>query len=405
MKLISWLTRLSDNSDALEEGTYVPLLDDKGQEQGAVLIHTAPTKDEILSLLDAGSLEAARSHGGSVGPFLWDQVAGGAATLNASLQSGRLLQIVGDPSLLEGVKTGALKILRHSTDGSLMSTVANAGSAKFTGHVGFAPASCAPIVAPLAAWQVLHAVAGVAQLRKINARLDSLQRGIERMSFRLQAKTLGEISAAVATLEELNEQLKITGTFSQDMVIRLALADRDIQAAFSEQQLLVERFTQDGERILRDSRSKQRAVQINALLKEEAPQFLIDAKILMAASRASVLSGQAWLRHDLEHNPRNTGNRLRGLKEEMDELHRLIDPLTTISELDSHAKACIEELGWFERKIFSRGLANEVKGRTVTAPGRQKANEGAAVPTVLVWRSAGDQVKSVIANVSSGTAE
>jgi hypothetical protein len=404
MRLISWLKGLSQNSEVLEGGTYVPMLTDSGEESGAVLIHTNATRDLILSAIESPSLDLPRAHDGSVGSFLWDQVAGGAATLNATIQSGQLLQIVGSPELLQGVKSGAMKILQHSADGSLMSTVSNSLSGKFAGHIGFAPASCAPIVAPLAAWQILHAVAGVSQLRKINARLDSLQRGIERLSFRFQAKTLGEISAAVATLEDLNHQLKITGTFSQDMLFRLALADRDIQAAFSEQQLLVQRFTQAGDRIQRDAKAKDAAVQINALLKEEAPEFLLDAKILTAAARASVLSGQAWLRHDLEHNPRNTANRLRSLQSEMEDLQTLIDPLSTVNELDSYAKDCIAELNWFSRKVFNRGLTKEVTGRAIPKPAKADTAQDHPVPTVLVWKGQGEQLRSVICEVARSEA-
>jgi prefoldin subunit 5 len=404
MRLISWLKGLSQSSEVIEGGTYVPMLTDTGEENGGVLIHTAASRDLILSSIELPSLELPRMHDGGVGSFLWDQVAGGAATLNATVQSGQLLQIVGSPELMQGIKTGAMKILQHTSDGSLMSTVSNAFSGKMAGHIGFAPASCAPIVAPLAAWQILHAVAGVSQLRKINARLDSLQRGIERLSFRLQAKTLGEISAAVATLEDLNYQLKITGTFSQDMVFRLALADRDIQAAFSEQQLLIQRFTQAAGRIQRDAKAKDGAVQLNALLKEEAPDFLLDAKILTAAARASVLSGQAWLRHDLEHNPRNTANRLRSLQSEMEELQTLIDPLSTVNELDAYAKDCIAELNWFSRKVFNRGLAKEVTARTIPKEKNPPKQIEQSVPTVLVWKGQGEQIKSVISNVSLGEA-
>jgi hypothetical protein len=187
-------------------------------------------------------------------------------------------------------------------------------------------------------------------------------------------------------------------------VFRLALADRDIQAAFSEQQLLIQRFTQAAGRIQRDAKAKDGAVQINALLKEEAPDFLLDAKILTAAARASVLSGQAWLRHDLEHNPRNTANRLRSLQSEMEELQTLIDPLSTVNELDAYAKDCIAELNWFSRKVFNRGLAKEVTARTIPKEKNPPKQIEQSVPTVLVWKGQGEQIKSVISNVSLGEA-
>ena len=145
-------------------------------------------------------------------------------------------------------------------------------------------------------------------------------------------------------------------------------------------------------------------MQINALLKEEAPEFLLDAKILTAAARASVLSGQAWLRHDLEHNPRNTANRLRSLQSEMEDLQTLIDPLSTVNELDSYAKDCIAELNWFSRKVFNRGLMKEVTGRTLPTSEKADTLQDHPTPTVLVWKGQGEQVKSVICEVSRAEA-
>ncbi|MGE5465648.1 MAG: hypothetical protein ACM3RQ_00580 [Methanocella sp.] len=164
------------------------------------------------------------------------------------------------------------------------------------------------------------------------------------------------------------------------------------------------RFTEAAEKIQRDARAKDGAVEINALLKEEAPEFLLDAKILTAAARASVLSGQAWVRHDLEHNPRNTANRLRSLQVEMDELHQLIDPLAAVRELDGYAKECISELSWFSQKIWNRDLAKEVARRSNPEAATSAARGNDAVPTVLVWKTPGYQLKSVIGEVKIGEA-
>lgn len=400
MKLFAWLKTLGHPGDTLPSDSYVPLLTSSGEESGAIVVHSQQTRDLVLRALESDSLDTQCVHDGHISSFLWDQLSGSAGIINASVQSGQLLQIVGRPELLEGIKQGAMNILRDS-GGLMTGTVVSETSMKIAGQLRFSPASCAPVVAPLAVWQVLHAIAGVAHLQKINARLDSLQRGIERLTFRLQAQTLGQIAAAVATLEELNIQFKTTGTFSQDMVVRLALADRDIQTALSEQRLLVQRFTELGGRILRQTDGKDGAVKANQILKEEASEFLLDAKILTAAAKASLLSSQSWLRHDLEHNPRHVAHRLRDLNEELEQMHTLFDPLTIVDELDQHAKDCIEELNWFSRNLFNRSLAKEIKNRPgFSSPSPQSVKDDVGAPTVLVWKGQNNMIQSVVVEAS-----
>jgi hypothetical protein len=251
-------------------------------------------------------------------------------------------------------------------------------------------------MAPIVAWQILHAVAGVSQLQKINARLDSLQRGIERLTFRQQARTLGQLAAAVATLEDLSEQFRASGSFSNDMIVRLALADRDIQSALAEQRFLVQRFEELASRLVRDTSGKEGAVKANQILKEEATEFLLDAKILTTASKASLLSSQAWLRHDLEHNPRNVGRRLKDLEQEIEEARDIVNPLMALDELAGHAKKCIEEMNWFQKRIFNRSLAKEIHMRTSATEAPIEVDNVANSPNVLVWKGSNNSIRSVI---------
>lgn len=393
MKLLSWLRSLGHSGDSLENNTYVPLLTDDGKETGAIIVHSDDTKNMLIKTFEASSIVSECPHNGSISEFFCDQIAGASGLINATMQSGKLLQVVGRPELLNGLKDGTLSILKSS--GQMTGTVVSEGSKQIVGQLRFAPASCAPIVAPMAAWQILNAVAGVAHLKKINARLDSLQRGIERLTFRQQAKTLGQLIAAIDTLEDLSNQLKASGTFTNDMLIRLALADRDIQAAFVEQRFLVQRFTELTARVRIETRGKEGAVRANQILKEEAGEFLIDAKILTTASKASLLSSQAWLHYDLEHNPRNIGRRLTEVEEEVKQAEKILEPLTVVAELDQHAKNCVDEMGWFSRKVFDRSDVNEIKERSIQPPEKAEASTKNA-PTVLMWKVTNNTMRSVI---------
>jgi hypothetical protein len=233
-------------------------------------------------------------------------------------------------------------------------------------------------------------------LVRINARLDSLQRGLERLTFRQQAKTMGQLLAAIATLEDLSEQFRPSGAFTNDMLVRLALADRDIHACLAEQRFLVGRFGQLSSKILESSKGKAGAVSANSLLKEEALEFMLDARILTTASKAALLSSQAWIRHDLKHNSPNVPRRLRGLQSELANTKETIHPLTHLQELDAYARECIEHMNWFDRNLFSRSLSKEVRGRHIPEQAREEVPRIQSVSSVLVWKGQDNKVRSVM---------
>ena len=180
------------------------------------------------------------------------------------------------------------------------------------------------------------------------------------------------------------------------MLIRLALADRDVQSSLAEQRFLVQRFEQLSSQVTESARGKHGAVSANQLLKAEAAEFLIDARILTTASKASLLSTQAWLRHDLEHNSANVPRRLKDLETELWNAMEVVEPLTLIHELDEHAKQCVEEMNWCDRHLFSRGLANEVRGRRIQGNEEQRPLDAPPAPSVLIWKGRENRIQSVV---------
>ena len=351
-------------------------------------------RDRLLQEFLTFSAEDGPAHNGTISSFLFDQIGLSSGIVNATVQSGGLVQVLASLSVANGLRDGTLTIMRSG--GAFTGNVVAQSSKRITAQLRFLPASSASIVAPLIAWQILHAIAGVQQLARINARLDSLQRGLERLTFRQQARTIGQLAAAIATLEDLSEQFRTSGSFTNDMLIRLALADRDIQSSLAEQRVLVQRFEQLSSQITENARGKQGAVSANQLLKEEAAEFLIDAKILTTASKASLLSTQAWLRYDLEHNSANVPRRLKDLETELWNAMEFVEPLTLIQELDEHAKQCVEQMNWCDRCLFSRGLADEVRGRRMQGDEEHRVLNESSAPSVLIWKGGDNRIQSVI---------
>lgn len=400
MRILDWLREMvGGDPERLPSRTFIPLLTDGGEERGVILVHDDETRDLLVREFTLNPSPDVVPHGGSISSYFADQLGATSGLVNAAIQSRQLLQVVGSPQVLEGLKSGSLTVMRST--GQMTGTVVSNATQKIVGQLRFAPANIAGIVGPLAIWQILNAVAGVSHLQRINAKLESLQRGIERLTIRLQAKTYGQLIAAVAILEELSKQYAITGTFSPDMTVKLALAERDIRSALAEQRLLVQRFDDISKQIINETRGKTGTFKCNQLLKEESSEFLMDAKLLTAASRASVLASEAWIRHDLEHNPRHLSIRLRDLEREMDTINRTVSPLGILEELQTHAVECLEEMNWFSRNIFNRSLKKDIQ--LFTAHYKQEPKEDtidSGTPSVVIWKDQNNQTKSVVIDVA-----
>lgn len=382
-------------SEHLPEKTYLPLVSEAGEEKGVILVHSNDTRDLILRNITEHYEVDVPAHGGNLSSFFGDQLSSSSALVHSALQSRQLLQVIGTPKAIDGLKNGTLSILRSS--GEMTGTVINSQTKKFAAQLRFAPAKAVKVVGPLAVWQILNAIAGVTHLQRINARLEALQRGIECLTIRMQAKTYGQIASAIATLEELSKQCYITGTFSNDMVIRLSLAERDIRSALAEQRVLVQRFNDSASQLVSSTTGKKGAFLCNEVLKEETTEFLTDAKLLTAASRASVLASESWLRHDLEHNPKHVAYRLKNLEKEIESIHETMSPLALLQELQDHAQDCLSEMSWFRRKIFNRSLANEIESRELPSDNNVKEDKTPdIVQTALIWKDHNNNTRSVI---------
>jgi len=400
MRILDWLREMvSGDPERLPARSFIPLLTDGGEERGAILVHSDETRDLLVREFTLQPTADVAPHGGSISSYFADQLGATAGLVNTAIQSRQLLQVVGSPQVLTGLKNGSLTVMRSA--GQMTGTVVSNATQKIAGQLRFAPANIAGIVGPLAIWQILNAVAGVTHLQRINAKLEALQRGIERLTIRLQAKTYGQLISAVAILEELSKQCAITGTFSPDMTVKLALAERDIRSALAEQRLLVQRFDDISKQILQEAKGKQGAFRCNQLLKEESSEFLMDAKLLTAASRASVLASEAWIRHDLEHNPRHVSMRLRDLESEMDTINNTVSPLGILQELQKHAVDCLSEMNWFSRNIFNRQLNKDIQSRMLQQNNEPEETPIKAVtPSVVIWKDQNNQTKSVVIDVA-----
>ena len=114
-----------------------------------------------------------------------------------------------------------------------MSFGSGVGSAVMGAHgiVGQAPfiavASSIPVVAPLMVMQALSSIVLLQQFSKMDKKLDAIKGSIDKMLARQEVTKVAELFAAVNIVDEIYLQYGQTGRFSTDMLIRLALAERD----------------------------------------------------------------------------------------------------------------------------------------------------------------------------------
>lgn len=164
----------------------------------------------------------------STGKFLKNQVSvspkimsslmlsgGAAGTLASAAVSSRLFMATANPATLMKLGSGGL-------------STAVMGAKGIVEHAGFLPvASSLPVVAPLMAMQALSTVVMLQQFSAMDKKLDAIKSSIDKMMARQEVTKVAELFTAVHIVDEIYLQYGQTGRFSTDMLIRLALAERD----------------------------------------------------------------------------------------------------------------------------------------------------------------------------------
>lgn len=129
---------------------------------------------------------------------------------------------------------------------TLMSLGAGVGSAVMgvNGIVSQAPflavASSLPVVAPLMAMQALNAIVMLQQFKQVDRKLDAIKGTLDLAIARNEATHAGELLTASDIVDEVYRQYDLAGPFSNDMLIRLALAEHDARRLAERFRFLVE---------------------------------------------------------------------------------------------------------------------------------------------------------------------
>ena len=139
---------------------------------------------------------------------------GAAGTAVSAMMSSSLFMATANPATLMRLGSGV---------GSAVM-----GAHGIVAQAAFIPvASSIAVVAPLMVMQALNSVVLLQQFNAMDKKLDAIKGSIDKILARQEVTKVAELFAAVNIVDEIYLQLGQAGRFSTDMLIRLALAERD----------------------------------------------------------------------------------------------------------------------------------------------------------------------------------
>lgn len=386
--------RAPPSSDAYSQPTTVPgewveMRAPSGDDSAAIVRFNPKESARIVKHFENRQLtEATAWHGGNIGSVIVDQLAASSSLIASGLQAGQLFQVIGPVEAIVGLNAGTHEMMK-AAGGGLRAIVTKRGSGSIVHHLKLAKASGALVMAPVIAWQVLHAIAGTTQLREINQRLDVMQRALESLQARQEVTVIGEVIHSVRKLNEILAERANTGRFTRDMETRLSFVEHSIGGILERNRILVERFRDKTDNI-HGLKGKTGAVATSSLLLEEGGSAISDMKMLVALAAADLHVCEARLYHSMEHNPADLKRRLDATTAKVEEYREMLGNLPSVERLESHLGECVDEMGWWQRKVLARSArqgrnrVSSMQLRDVQPP--KQADQAPLGSNYVFWR-------------------
>lgn len=224
------------------------------------------------------------------------------------------------------------------------------GAKGITAHAGFIPVSSSlPVVAPLMAMQALNTAVMMQQFKLVDQKLDAIKHTLDRVLAGMEATHSGQLLATSLIVDDIYRQYELDGAFSQDMLVRLALAERDAKGLAARSRQLVEgRNGTDVED------------------PKDVEQANYDAHSAMLASFVDLRISYLRVCVDMQENPKSVSSSMENLKVAIDDGIEFWEALQSRSK---GLKASIDALeastrgkGWADfLPVIGDGAANEEK--------------------------------------------
>jgi hypothetical protein len=219
------------------------------------------------------------------------------------------------------------------------------GASGIVGQAAFLPvASSLPIVAPILAIQALNTAVMMQQFKQVDRKLDTIKSTLDKAIARIEATHAGELLAASRIVDDVYSQYSVEGSFSNDMLVRLALAERDART-------LAARFRQ-----LVESRG---VTNVDDL--DEVQQANYDAHTAMLASFVELRVSYLRVCVDMQVNPKSVNASMEHLKFVLDDgivfWQQLQDRSRTLKDEIRQLEAKLQDMNWAARNFPGGGGA------------------------------------------------
>ena len=320
----------------------------EGDLVGALLEYSPDQSKQLIEHFKDLKLHSPEAwHQGALNSTVVDQLGFSSSVIFSGLQAGKIFRVIGTPELVSQISSGAAQLMQ--TSGGVLGTVTSGG--KIIGQLRFAPAglgAALPILAPLIAYQMLHAIVGTRQLNQINQHLAKIEHTLQELHVRHEATILGEIQGAVETLDDILDSRMHTGSFSTDAIARLASVERTIRAILARNKILVDRFNNKADNV-KSAYGKKGARGAAELLKADGTQAVYDMQCLVGLIAAELKLEQALLLLAMQTNPTDVGRRQERIRSKMQSHHELMENFPSVKGIEQHAKSCIQQMKRWER--------------------------------------------------------
>lgn len=263
-----------------------------------------------------------------------------------SAQGAMSLAVAGAAAGATGLSAAFSSTLFMATanPATLMTLGSGVGSAVMgaSGIVAQAPfiavASSLPVVAPILAIQALNTAVMMQQFKQVDRKLDIIKSTLDKAIVRIEATHAGELLAASKIVDDVYSQYSLEGSFSNDMLMRLALAERDVRA-------LAARFRQ-----LVEARS---TTNVDDL--DDVQQANYDAHSAMLASFVELRIAYLRVCVDMQENPKSINSSMEHLKFVIDDgivfWQQLQDRSRRLKDDIRHLEAKLKDLNWAARNF------------------------------------------------------
>lgn len=242
------------------------------------------------------------------------------------------------------VATAAPSTLMQLGSGGFSSAIM--GAQGIVGHAGFIPvASALPVLAPIMMMQALQTHIMLKQFEQVDQKLDAIKSTLDQVLARTEATHAGELLTASFVVDEIYAQYNESGGFSTDMLLRLALAERDVRR-------LAERF-----RYLVGANPVTEFTEF-----ADVQRANYDVHSAMLASFLDLRVANLRVNVDMQENPKSVNSSVERLKDKVRDLtaywQQVLERSHALGEALKEGEAKLEDMS-FVKKFVRGGQAEK----------------------------------------------